>query len=249
MYARTELDQAHSVFWNLIRANLHKAGHDCPDTLSQQADEFSVWRDPALILSQTCGMPYRIELAGCVSLIGTPDYQLESCSPGYYRSAFVVRADDTRSELTDFRQARFAYNAPQSQSGFAAAYWHAIKTGFWFQDLLETGAHAASALAVAEHRADIACLDAMTLQLIQRYDRYSDDLRIIAWTDQSPGLPYICAGSIDPAPIACAVRAAIVALPSQEQQQLGIHALVDIPEADYLCVKNPPLKRLGLMEG
>jgi len=71
-------------------------GIDSPEKLSQDAEEFSVWRHPELVLSQTCGMPYRIWLHGHVELVGTPNFGIDNCPAGYYRSALVVRADDAR---------------------------------------------------------------------------------------------------------------------------------------------------------
>ena len=82
MYARPQLAGAHDRFWDLIRDELGKRGIGSPKELSQTAEEFEVWTDPALVLSQTCGMPYRLWLHEKVELIGTPDYGLESCPIG-----------------------------------------------------------------------------------------------------------------------------------------------------------------------
>jgi hypothetical protein len=72
MYARPELDYAISHLWDLIRKNLSKKGIPAPITLSQDAEDVSSWLDPSLVLSQTCGMPYRNILHGKVQLVGTP---------------------------------------------------------------------------------------------------------------------------------------------------------------------------------
>jgi len=84
MYQRPELEAANNRYWNSIRTNLADAGIDSPKNLSQDAEEFSVWKHPDLVLSQTCGMPYRIWLHDKVELVGTPDFGVEDCPPGYY---------------------------------------------------------------------------------------------------------------------------------------------------------------------
>jgi hypothetical protein len=94
MYARPELDPALGRYWQLIRRALAERGIDAPPALSNDAEEFAVWEAPDLVLSQTCGMPYRLRLHGSVSLIGTPDFGIEGCDPGYYRSAVVVGPRD-----------------------------------------------------------------------------------------------------------------------------------------------------------
>ena len=72
MYERPELQGAHARFWDLVRSALADNGIAAPETLSQDADANSVWTDPEMVLSQTCGMPYRLWLHGKVQLIGTP---------------------------------------------------------------------------------------------------------------------------------------------------------------------------------
>ena len=174
MYARPELEAAHRRYWALIRDALAARGIDAPETLSNDIEEFAVWEAPDLILSQTCGMPYRLSLHGKVQLVGTPDFGVEGCPPGYYRSAIVVRADDARLDLAAFRDARFAYNQTISQSGYAAPYAVAQRHGFWFANREQSGGHIKSAKAVAEGHADIAAIDAVTWRLIERYDDFAE---------------------------------------------------------------------------
>jgi ABC-type phosphate/phosphonate transport system substrate-binding protein len=240
MYARAELAGAHQRFWDLLRAELGARGIAAPVDLSNDAPEFEVWEDPTLVFSQTCGMPFRTRLRGNVTLIGTPDYGLEGCAPGYYRSAFVVRADDARQGVAAFKDARFAYNMTISQSGYAAPYAQCRAAGFWFADRLQTGAHHASALAVAEGRADIAALDAVTWRLIRRYDEFADRLRVLEWTTPTPGLPFIAAKGVERGAMFEAIRAAIEGMTQEDRAALGLRGIVEIPEAAYLALSNPP---------
>ena len=240
MYRRPELAGVHNRYWALIRQNLTEAGIDSPAELSQEAEEFNVWQHPELVLSQTCGMPYRIWLHDRVALVGTPDFNLQDCPPGYYRSAIIVRADDPRKHIEEFRDAVFAYNQTFSQSGYAAPYWHVIPEGFWFENRLHTGQHLISARAVAENRADIAALDGVSWRFMQEYEQFASALRVLQWTSPTPGLPLITAKSADPQKIFGAVERAINQLRRNDREKLGLAGIVRIPQADYLAIPNPP---------
>ncbi len=193
MYARPELAAENARYWALIREALARRGIETPEEMSNEAPEFDVWLAPDLVFSQTCGMPYRTTLADKVRLIGTPDFGLEGCPPGYYRSAVVVRADDPRERLADFADARFVFNQDCSQSGYGSAWQLARKAGFWFSDRRASGGHVLSARDVAQGDADISAIDAHTWRLIQRYDAHAADLRVLTWTDPTPATPYITA--------------------------------------------------------
>ncbi|MEP3297977.1 MAG: PhnD/SsuA/transferrin family substrate-binding protein [Pseudoruegeria sp.] len=240
MYARPQLADAHVRYWRLIRSELQAIGINAPEALSQEADAFSVWKHPDLVLSQTCGMPYRTSLHDRVELVGTPDFGVEGCPEGYYRSAIVVRASDPRRSATAYGDAVFAYNQSCSQSGFAAPYYHFKPLGFWFENRLLTGGHLESARAVVQGRADIAALDAVSWRLMQQYEGFASDLRVLEWTAPTPGLPYIAAKGRDVRVLSKAIAVAIDRLTGPDRHLLGIRRLVAIPKADYLKFSNPP---------
>ncbi|MGH1576002.1 phosphate/phosphite/phosphonate ABC transporter substrate-binding protein [Planktotalea sp.] len=239
MYERAELQSAHARYWQLIHRHLENAGISSPKTLSQSADATAVWLHPELALSQTCGMPYRNDLREKVTLVGTPDFDLANCPAGYYRSAFVVRAEDPRKTISDFESARFAYNQLGSQSGYAAAFQHTKPRGFWFNERLETKGHLLSAQAVAQGRADIAALDGVTWRNLVKYDDFARDLRVLEWTAPTPGLPYITSQKNDADAVFGAVKAAIAELSAEDSALLGIKDIVRIPKEDYFSVPNP----------
>lgn len=239
MYDTGSTRAANDRFWALIRARL---GHG-PDALDRSTDPHTTWEDPALVLSQTCGLPYRRELHGRVTLVGTPDYGLRGCPPGFYRSYVVVRANDERANLTDFADATLARNDRRSQSGWAAMEAHLAETGAGFSFVgrtLDTGAHLRSAHAVADGQADIAALDAMTWLLIKREDPVARRLRVIARTRPTPGLPFISAAGTDPVPLRAAIHGAIAALSQRDRARLHLKGLVEIPESTYLAEPVPP---------
>lgn len=236
MYDMPGIRPANDRLWQSIRAHL---GHG-PARLTRDSDPWQVWQSPDLLLAQTCGMPFRTRLHPDVALVGTPDYELPGCPPGYYNSVLVVRADAMGDSAANFAGGIFAYNEALSQSGWAGPMTHLNAAGIAMGALLRTGAHAASARAVAEGRADIAGIDALTWALLVEHDPGTARLRVIDATEPTPALPYITATRRDPAPIAAALRAAIDGLAPQDRAALHLNGLVQIPASAYLAVPTPP---------
>lgn len=232
---------ANDRLWTLIRRALQARGLAAPETLTRGDDAYwPAWEAPDLVLSQTCGYPFRAVLHGKVAYVGTPDYGVEGCPPGHYRSVFVVRADDPRRDLADFDGAAFAYNEALSQSGWAAPQTHATRLGIRLPAALMTGGHRRSALAVAEGRADIAALDAVTHALMLDNEAgLAARLRVIAVTDPTPGLPFIAARGADVGATFDAVAEAIAALTPADRATLHLRGVTRIPTAAYLAVPNP----------
>lgn len=236
MYHRPELNEAHDLYWALIRKHLTAAGIDSPETLSQDAGEMDVWVRPDLVFSQTCSMPFRKLIHDQVTLVGTPDFGVKGCHAGYYRSAFVVPKDDQRSDLVEFKNALFAYNMEISQSGYVAAKAEAAKHDFFFENRTCSGGHLNSALMIAEKKAEIAAIDAVSLKLMERYDDFYNGLKIIQWTAPTPSLPYISGPDTNGKDIFNAVSAAIDELPTQVRDQLMIKGIIQIPKETYLAI-------------
>jgi len=240
MYDFGPLMAANDRLWAGIRDGLRARRIAAPDELTRgEGAYWQAWEAPDLILSQTCGYPFRARLHGTLTYVGTPDYGVQGCAPGYYRSVFIARADDPRTKLADFDGARFAYNEGLSQSGWAAPQTHAARLGLRLPPSLQTGGHRLSALAVAEGRADIASLDAVTFAHLQAFDPVAARLQVVGLTDPTPGLPLITALGRDPAPIFEAVSAAIAALDPGDRATLRLRGIVRIPVDNYLAVPNP----------
>lgn len=236
MYDVPELAGANDRFWSAIRSELGEG----PAHLDRGRDFWDIWHDPDLVLAQTCGMPFRTSLVDHVNLVGTPDYALPGCAPGYYNSVIITRADCDGDTMADFSGKCLAYNEAVSQSGWAAPMTHAKLQGAVFTRFVHSGGHAASARAVAEGRADIAGIDALTWKLITRYDPVAKELRVLERTTPTPGLPYITSISRDPELVARAVTKAITDLSPSDRKVLELHGLVDIPAMAYLAIPTPP---------
>lgn len=232
---------ANDRLWAGIRDGLRARGLPAPEGLTRgEAAYWPAWQSPGLVLSQTCGYPFRTRLHDRVAYVGTPDHGVEGCAPGQYRSVLVARADDPREGLEEFDGARFAFNEDLSQSGWAAPQAHATRLGLRLVPVLRSGGHRFSALAVADGRAEIAALDAVTWRLLQGVEPAAARLKVVGKTDPTPGLPLIAAQGTDTGPIFAAVAEAIAALSPGDRQCLGLRGLVRIPLADYLAVPNPP---------
>lgn len=240
MYDRAETAAANDRLWAAIRDGLRARGVAAPEALTRgEAAYWPAWEDPALVLSQTCGFPYRALLHGRVDLVGTPDFGNAGCPPGYYRSVLIARADDPRADLAGFDGARLAYNDGMSQSGWAAPINHAAAKGIRLLSGPETGSHRASFQAVAEGRADLAAIDALTWALISEFEDVSG-VKVVGATDPTPALPYITARGRDAAAIHDAIATAIERLSAADRAALRLRGLVTIPAADYLAVPIPP---------
>ncbi len=235
MYDRVEVMRANDQFWTAV---CHALGYG-PAELTRDMDVWDIWQSPELLFAQTCGYPYRARLHSHVTLIGTPDYGVPDCAPGYYNSVFIARANDPRRNLGDFHAATFAYNEPMSQSGWAAPMSHMAALGIAFAYHVPSGGHVKSAQMVAFGDADIAAIDAVTWAMIEKYDAFAKDLRLIARTTPTPGLPFIAAAGADRSKLFSALNAAIAALPSQTRDTLQIKAVVNIPVAQYLAIPTP----------
>lgn len=236
MYDWPEVQGATDTYWRAIR---DAWGHG-PSALTRGFDDYIAhWRRPDLALSQTCGMPYRTRLHDQVTLVGTPDFGLPGCAPGYYCSVLVVNAQDDRSQLSELVDDIFAFNDAGSQSGWAAPAAHAAGLGQRFTRLLATGSHRASLSAVAEGRAAMAAIDAVTWELALRHDPACARLRVLERTAPTPGLPYITARGTDPARLAAAIAAAIAGLDADTSAALMLRGLTAIPADTYMAVPTP----------
>lgn len=240
MYDRPETAAANDRLWAAIAGHMRARGLPAPDLLTRGEDAFwPAWQSPGLILSQTCGLPFRARLHDKVTLVGTPDYAVEGCPPGYYRSVFVARAADAARPVAEMATGIFAFNDPLSQSGWAAAQPVLAGTGPGPRALLETGSHRASAFAVLEGRADLAALDAVTWALLCRHDAAVAGLAVIGHSAPAPGLPLITAKGRDSAAIFAAVDQAIRGLSPDDRQTLHLRGLVHLPPATYLAMPIP----------
>jgi ABC-type phosphate/phosphonate transport system substrate-binding protein len=168
-------------------------------------DLTALWRRDDLLLSQTCGFPYRVlDLASAVHLIAAPMFEAEGCDGPRYCSAIVVSAAAWARGATSLaacRGLRAAANGEDSHSGMNALR-HAVaphaSEGRFFASVAWTGSHRASLHALATGLADVAAIDCVTLALLRDSGpAWLADVKVIGTTASAPGLPFIASRKLD----------------------------------------------------
>lgn len=198
MYDLPELAGVTGAWWAGIAEHMRRQGiADVPDVCVTPNDLEQHWCASNLLLSQTCGYPLTHQLNGKVQLLGLPTYACRGCDPdGSYSSMIIVPASSNLHSLNECRSARAVYNTDDSMSGLialqaAAASQNGERKPF-FRSLSRSGGHRVSLQSVAEGRADVACIDAVTFSLLSRVDaELISRVRVVGQTPRVPGLPYI----------------------------------------------------------
>jgi ABC-type phosphate/phosphonate transport system substrate-binding protein len=228
--------------WAHLRDSLRSAGlFGVPDMLDETVLHDAAWLDPDLLLAQTCGYPFVTRLRGQVRLVATPCYDYPGCDGALSGSFIVVRLDDPAKSVADLTGCRAAINDPSSNSGYnllrATVAPHAHGRPF-FSDVVETGGHSASLVAVLEGAADVAAIDCVTLGIVRRHapERFNG-LRILAETPKTPGLPLITRAAASDAEVTTLRTALDRAMTDPAMNDtfamLGIGGFATLTLADY----------------
>ena len=177
-----------------------------PATLPpDQLDVETLWRHPDLLLCQTCWGPMELGLAAHVQVVGQPSYNGFEGGRGQLYSSAILMRDSSRGvgappdgaaiiPLDLIRGKRFAYNSLDSMSGIIAPRRDLEALGESldiFAERIETGAHRASIVAVAEGRADICAIDCRSWHTAGRHEPRANDVHVVGWTALRKGLPMI----------------------------------------------------------
>jgi ABC-type phosphate/phosphonate transport system substrate-binding protein len=179
-----------------------------PDPATLPPDELDVatlWRHPQLLLCQTCWGPMELGLAAHVQVVGQPSYKgFEGGQGQLYSSAILMRGSEAGVAapadgqpiipLALIRGKRFAYNGLDSMSGVIAPTRDLEGMGeslSIFSERIETGAHRASIVAVAEGRADVCAVDCRSWHMAKRHEPKAKELQVVGWTCLRKGLPMI----------------------------------------------------------
>ena len=205
--------------WAQIRDGARALGAVLPDEIT--APDWGAidayWRDPALVFSQTCWGPLGQGLIAHLLPLAQPDYSAFQGGRGpFYRSVVIARAetaldlgltadvpvpDHPGADLPDglLDGERFGLNGRESLSGYLA-----LKADLGAdplslaEDVIETGGHRGSVIAIAQGRADVAAIDCRSWDLARRVEVNAIGLRIVGWTAERPGLPYVTSRATDP---------------------------------------------------
>lgn len=194
------------AWWSAIARALRVQGlADVAEFLHRPADLDAHWRDPRLLLSQTCGYPLVTTLMSAVQVVGAFHYTAPGCSAFDYRSELVARIDDLHT-IEGFRGRIAAINSPDSHSGCNALRGFVAplaRDGAFFGAELICGSHRGSLAAVRSGRADIAAIDCVSLAGFRRHEpELLRGLRVVASTASAPGLPLVTSSTTSPGDLA-----------------------------------------------
>ncbi|MBR7959625.1 PhnD/SsuA/transferrin family substrate-binding protein [Burkholderia vietnamiensis] len=168
-------------------------------------DLHALWRRNDLLLSQTCGYPYRIlGLRDAVHLIATPAFDAPGCDGACYSSVLVVSAHvhaEGATTLAACRGLRAAFNGADSHSGMNALR-HAVAPhasgGRFFGSVQSFGSHANVLRALADGDADCAAIDCVTFAYVRdALPEWLNGIRVIGATASAPGLPLIASKTLE----------------------------------------------------
>ena len=188
--------EATRAFWTYLHGHLRDGGiTDAPEYLDEAIAYDAAWRDPRLLLAQTCGYPFASRLRGRVRIVATPVYDLPGCEGVMNGSFVVVHASAPAAAIVDLRGQVAAINDPLSNSGMnllrRLVAPHA-KDGHFFGRIVESGSHVASLAMVANGEAEVAAIDCVTYGNLARFaPARLAGTRILAETAKTPGLPFI----------------------------------------------------------
>lgn len=204
MYDHPAQQSANNTLWTAIADALREQGvEDVPRHLDRTRDVRAIWHDPRLLLAQACGYPLVVDTTLALRVVALPVYDVPGCDGATHTSVLVMRANDGRQSLDAFRGGRAAINDLQSNTGmnlFRAALAPIAgpsSQGFgFFRDVVETGSHRASIVAVGGGQADIAAIDCVTYAAIERFEPdLAAQVRILQRSPASPTLPFVTAAS------------------------------------------------------
>ncbi|MFM2183585.1 MAG: hypothetical protein RJB61_1879 [Actinomycetota bacterium] len=241
MYPFEHLRAHYDHLWTALRRQL--ADDSLPDSLDWGRDLHASWLEPDLVLGQTCGWPLVTVLDGRVAVVGSFDVDAPWASGGRYRSVLVARRPVSVHDLRSSGDTVVAVNSLDSLSGWVSLC-HAW--GGRPPRILETGAHRESMRAVAEGRAHLASIDAVSYEhLVHAEPAQVSSVHIVGHGPVVPSLPLIC--SLDRASTVPALRDALGAVIADPQmaptlQVLRIRGFVPFERGDFegLLAMAPP---------
>jgi ABC-type phosphate/phosphonate transport system substrate-binding protein len=238
IYDLPELRERNAALWHAV-ADLARAEGiaGVPEQLGAPGEH--------VLFTQICGYPLQTTERGRYALIGTPVYVVDGGSGARHCAFVVVRRDAPYAQPLDLRGTTFAVNDRHSNTGMnlPRRLFARIANGRpFFDDVIVTGSHAASAAHVAGGRVAAASVDCVTYAFLAEFrPELTEQLRIIARTDWSPAIPFVTIDDADHGRIA-ALRRALARLASERRyapvlRALHIEGIRSLEERDYAMLR------------
>lgn len=245
MYDMPLLEGANDALWDAVARPLRASGiEDVPARLERQRPLMDVWRDPDLLLAQTCGYPLMTALAGDVTPVAAPVYAWPGCSGVRHCSLIVVAKGAPFQTLADLRGSRVAMNGADSNSGMNLLR-HAVaglaEDGRFFGAVTVTGSHLASLDHVVRGAADFAAIDCVTFGLASRHrPALVAGVRVIGETAMSPALPFVTRSGASAEQVATLREALAAAIADPDAAEavdaLGLAGVEPVETSDYAVI-------------
>jgi phosphonate transport system substrate-binding protein len=193
-----------------------------------------------------CGLPYVLRTPprqpARIQAIVAPVLQGERYqNKPIYFSDVIVHQDSPFRSFADLRNHSWAYNEPESQSGYGITrYWLAKSgdTGGYFRRVTEAGFHQTAIRMVCDRQVDGAAIDSLVLQTeLRLYPEFSAKLRVIDSLGPSTIQPFI-ASSNAPSSLVEDVRAVLTEMHCHTEagdrlRSAGIDHFVRVDDTDY----------------
>lgn len=203
--------------------------------------EFSGLRDPDLMIGYTCGYPLMRFLRDDLVPICVPVFDLPGCQGKFYSSHIIVPTESNIQSLSDCKGLVAAINGRDSNSGMNV-FRHAIAlqegSKPFFTEVLETGSHHQSVVAISSNQAQVATIDCVSYALIK--DQWPDlvkKVRGIGFTEQTCGLPFVVpvasAELIKPEMMVDALNTSLSNLAESERNRLHLTGFESVNMEDY----------------
>lgn len=243
MYVFPALEAAHRALWDRLRVGLA----DAPERLDLTRPPVPDGIGPEVLFTQVCGYPLLRRYRGQAAILGTPHYGLEGCDGPMHRAAFIVRAADPADSLRMTRGRVFGCNSIHSNSGMNLPRLSLARIAGgapFFSRVAWTGGHLASLRALLAGDIDLCSVDCVTWGLARRHaPDLTDSLRVLAWTEPSPCLPFVTSAATSAAETV-ALRAA---LDGATEPALSLQGISHLASAAYdvLAGYETEAKRLG----
>ncbi len=186
-----------------------------------------------------CGLPY-VRRASLLQAIAAPVLRGERYQnrPIYF-SDVIVHRESPFQQFADLRGCSWAYNEPESQSGYGITDYSLRQMGEnwnFFGRLIQAGFHQKAIRMVCQHQVDAAAIDSQVLAIeLRDHPQLAEHLRVIHALGPSTIQP-IAVSTRLPASLKDEIQAVITNLPPQAAPYLQ-HGLIDrfvpVTDADY----------------
>ncbi len=148
------------------------------------------WMCGAVYARKLSEAEIKVELLAA-PIMAAPRYQ----DRAIYFSDVVVRAESAFAAFKDLRGARWAYNEPNSHSGYAVTRWYLASQGYgngFFGQTLGSGAHQRSLQMVLAGEVDASAIDSTVLETeLLTHPEIASRLRVTESFGPSPIPPWV----------------------------------------------------------